>query len=87
LRLGFLVTPVKSLSIGLDALQGEAVALLVSRLAVSSTFGSFSLEGDALLVLVAINNPALFFSWNFASFVSYQFRTFLLSKIECFENV
>jgi hypothetical protein len=47
--------------VGSDVLQGEAIAtLLASRLAVSTSFGSFDLEGDALLVLLAINSPAIF---------------------------
>jgi hypothetical protein len=58
--------------VGSDVLQGEATAaLLASRLAVSTGVGSFDLEGDALLVLLAINSPAIFASWNFASIVSY----------------
>ena len=56
--------------VGSDILQGEATAaLLASKLAVSTGFGSFELEGDALLVLLAINSPAIFASWNFASTV------------------
>jgi hypothetical protein len=46
-----------------DALQGEAhAALLVARLATSLGFGSFLLEGYALLVILAINSPSLFSS-------------------------
>ena len=54
-----------------DALQGEAlVALLTSRLAASIGCNFFSLEGDALLVALAINNPSLFSSWTFAHCIS-----------------
>lgn len=47
----------------MDALQGEAHAsLLASRLAITLGFGNFSLQGDALLVILAINNLSLFFT-------------------------
>jgi hypothetical protein len=39
-----------------DVLLGEASAVLfATRLAVVASFDSFSLEGDALLVILAIN--------------------------------
>ncbi|XP_059436361.1 uncharacterized protein LOC132169326 [Corylus avellana] len=51
-----------------DVLQGEAsVALLAARLVVSSGCDKLMLEGDALLVVLAINNPSLFSSWTFAN--------------------
>ena len=51
-----------------DALQREALAaLLTSRLAATFGCNFFSLEGDALLVVLAINNPSLFSSWKFAN--------------------
>jgi hypothetical protein len=44
-----------------DVLSGEAsAALLVSRLAAISGFSNFTLEGDALLVILAVNKPHLF---------------------------
>jgi len=50
-----------------DALLGEAyVALLTSQLAASSGCGNLFLERNALLVILAINNPPLFSSWSFA---------------------
>ena len=50
-----------------DVLQGEAhVALLVVHLAASMGLGPISVEGDALLVILAINSPAFFSSWSFA---------------------
>jgi hypothetical protein len=53
---------------GSDALQGEAhAALLAVRLADSMGCKLITLEGDALLVILAINNPPLFSSWNFAN--------------------
>jgi hypothetical protein len=53
---------------GSDALQGEAhAALLAVRLAYSMGCRLIALEGDALLVILAINNPPLFSSWNFAN--------------------
>jgi hypothetical protein len=53
---------------GTDALQGEAhAALLAIRLADSMGCRLVVLEGDALLVILAINNPPLFSSWNFAN--------------------
>ena len=46
-----------------DALQGEAfAALLTSRLAATFGCNFFSLEGDAFLVVLAINNSSLFSS-------------------------
>ncbi|XP_059446389.1 uncharacterized protein LOC132177930 [Corylus avellana] len=54
-----------------DALAGEAfAALLTSRLAVSLTSDKFCIEGDALLVVLAINNPSLFSSWSIANCIS-----------------
>jgi hypothetical protein len=54
-----------------DALQGEAiVALLTTRMSVSLGCNLLSLEGDALLVVLAINNPTLFSSWSFANCIS-----------------
>jgi hypothetical protein len=45
-----------------DALAREAfAALLTSRMAISLTSDNFCIEGDALLVVSAINNPPLFF--------------------------
>jgi len=53
------------------ALLGEAsTALLTSQLAASSGCGNLFLEGDALLVILAINNPSLFSYWSFANCIS-----------------
>jgi hypothetical protein len=44
-----------------DVLSGEAsAALLASHLAASLGFSNFTLEGDALLVILAVNKPHLF---------------------------
>jgi hypothetical protein len=65
-----ILTATKKLSV-MDTLQGEAhAALLASRLAIMSGFGNFSLEGDALLVILAINSPSLFSIWNISNIVS-----------------
>jgi hypothetical protein len=49
-----------------DILAGEAsAALLASRLALSSRYDHFIIEGDALLVILAINSPEYFSLWNF----------------------
>jgi hypothetical protein len=54
-----------------DVLQGEAAAaLLAVRLAVFSGCEQLLLEGDALLIVLAINNPSLFSSWCFAHCIS-----------------
>jgi hypothetical protein len=54
-----------------DVGMGEDVAaLLTTRLAAACGVTSFVLEGDALLVVLAINTPLIFYSWNFASFLS-----------------
>jgi hypothetical protein len=54
-----------------DVLQGEAhAALLVVRLAASLGLGPISVEGDALLVILAINSPTLFSSWYFVNCIS-----------------
>jgi hypothetical protein len=54
-----------------DPLIGEAsAALLASQLALSSGFDTLFLEGDALLVILAINTPSLFPSRNFSNIVS-----------------
>lgn len=54
-----------------DALLKEAAAaLLIVRLAVSMGVSCFNLEGDALLIILAINHPSLFSSWSFANVIS-----------------
>jgi hypothetical protein len=40
---------------------------LTFQLAASSGCGNLFLEGDVLLVILAINNPHLFSSWSFAN--------------------
>jgi hypothetical protein len=51
-----------------DVLRGEAfAALLVVRLTASLSLGCLSLEGDALLVVLAVNNLPLFHSWSFVN--------------------
>ena len=51
----------------IDVLQGKAHAI---RLAASMGFASILLEGDALLVILAIKSPSLFSSWFFANCIS-----------------
>jgi hypothetical protein len=54
-----------------DVLMGEAAAALLStQLAISAGVRQFHLEGDALLVILAVNQPLLFSSWQFSSFIS-----------------
>jgi hypothetical protein len=54
-----------------DILVGEAsAALLTYRLALSLGYDHFIIEGDALLVILAINSPELFYLWNFSNVVS-----------------
>ena len=48
------------------SLEKAFVALLTSRLAASLTSDNFCIEGDALLVASAINNPFTFSFWSFA---------------------
>jgi hypothetical protein len=51
-----------------DALTGEAfVTLLTSRMAASLTSDDNYIEEDALLIVLAINNPSIFSSWFFAN--------------------
>ena len=51
-----------------DALTGEVfVTLLTSRKAASLTNDNNYIENDALLVVLAINNPSIFFSWCLAN--------------------
>jgi hypothetical protein len=53
-----------------DVLLGEAsTAFLATRLARSYGLGVFSFEGDALQVILAVNQPALFASWHFNSVI------------------
>jgi hypothetical protein len=57
--------------LSLDVLKGGLwllYLLLASRLAVLLSFGNLSLDGDALLVVLAINSP-LFYSWSFSNIV------------------
>jgi hypothetical protein len=50
---------------------GEAfTTLLTTCLATYSDCGNFIIEGDALLVVLAINTRSLFFSWLFANCLS-----------------
>jgi hypothetical protein len=54
-----------------DVLMGEAAAtFLATWLAVSTGVRKFLLEGDALLVILAVDQPLLFSSWQFSSFIS-----------------
>jgi hypothetical protein len=54
-----------------DILVGEvSAALLTSQLALSLGYDHFIIEGDALLVILAINSPELFSLWNFSNVVS-----------------
>ena len=54
-----------------DVLMGEAfAALLTSLLVASASATHFLLEGDALLVTLAVNQPSTFSSWYFSSYVS-----------------
>jgi hypothetical protein len=71
-----------------DALQGEThAALLAICLAESLGCRLVVLEGDALLVALAINNHSLFSSWNFAncladvSLVLSSFQSWNASKV------
>ena len=55
-----------------DALSREvSAALLASRLATLSDFNNLILEGDALLVILTVNQPQLFATWQFAPIISY----------------
>ena len=54
-----------------DVLLGEAsAALLATRLARSYGLDVFSFEGDALLVILVVNQPTLFAFWHFNSIIS-----------------
>jgi hypothetical protein len=71
-----------------DALSGEAsAALLATQLALSSGGNHFHLEGDALLVILAVNSPVLFSSWTIANCISdvslglSNFRSWNASKV------
>jgi hypothetical protein len=51
---------------------GEVTTLLpATQLARSISMNVFSLKGDALLVIFAVNQPSLFASWHFASIIDY----------------
>jgi hypothetical protein len=53
-----------------DILIGEAFAvLLATRLAASTGTEHFTLEGNALLVILVVNQPHLFSSWHLAPFI------------------
>jgi hypothetical protein len=53
-----------------DILVGEAFApLLAFRLALASGFDHFIIEGDAFLVILAINSPEFFPLWIFSNLV------------------
>jgi len=76
-----------------DALAGEAfAALLTSRLATSVGLENFLLEGDALLVILAVNQPYLFSSWHFAPYISnirlelFIFQSRNASKVSRYAN-
>jgi hypothetical protein len=54
----------------IDILIGEAYdALLTTRLATSVGLRNFLL-GDALLVIIAVNQPHIFYFWHFAPYIS-----------------
>jgi hypothetical protein len=51
--------------------MGEvAAALLASQLASFNGLDTISIEGDSNLVILALNSPSLFFSWNFCNLIS-----------------
>jgi hypothetical protein len=61
---------IQKLSIS-NILIGEAsAALLATWLAAFTGTIDYTLEGDALLVILAMNQPLLFSSWHFAPFIS-----------------
>jgi hypothetical protein len=54
-----------------DVLIGEtSAAFLATWLAASMGTGDFLLEEDALLVILAVNQPHLFSTWHFAPLIS-----------------
>jgi hypothetical protein len=54
-----------------DATIGEAqVALLASQIASSLGIYSLTLEGDAINIILSIQQPDLFLNWNFASIIA-----------------
>ena len=54
-----------------DVLLGKATAaLFATRLASTTDFRSFDSEGDACLVILAVNQPLLFYCWQFATIIS-----------------
>jgi hypothetical protein len=65
--LGNIVVAASQKLVSTNVLQGEAAAAL---LAVFFCCDQLLLEGDALLVVLAINNPPLFSSWCFAHCIS-----------------
>jgi hypothetical protein len=68
---GAIIFAATSKLLGTDALMGEAAAaLLASRLALSSDLDNISIEGDSFLVILALNSPSLFSSWNFCNLIS-----------------
>jgi hypothetical protein len=55
----------------MNILVGEpSAALLATQLALSFSIDHFVLEGNALLVILAVNSPELFTLWNFSNLVS-----------------
>jgi hypothetical protein len=55
----------------LDAAVGEAqAALLATHAAGSYGVGNLILEGDAINIILAIQNPSLFLGWNFANVIA-----------------
>jgi hypothetical protein len=69
-------------------LSGEAyAALLASHLAATSGFSNFMLEGDAILVILNVNRPHLFATWQFAHIVSdLRLELSSFSKLKCFKS-
>jgi hypothetical protein len=68
---GKIILPVTQKLYVSDVLIGGVfTAILVTQLAASTGIGDFMLEGDALLVIVAVNQPHLFSSWHFAPLIS-----------------
>jgi hypothetical protein len=61
----------------LEMLLGEShAALLATQLAATHGCSDLILEGDALTVVTAINNPLVFKDWNFSSVVDDIFLLF-----------
>jgi hypothetical protein len=77
---GHIIKALSRISPPCDGNYGEALAAqLAASLVVSLVLKTFSLDGDFLVIIVALKTPALFQEWHINSVIAATFASFLAS--------